>query len=105
MIKKNLLQIIFVFISLLQMSCNAAVGGGIFIRANQVGFLPADIKTATIMSKSDLSNSFFTIVDAATERNVYKNKIDRNRGNWGKYSFTYQIDFSGLTTAGVYYIA
>lgn len=105
MIKKNLLQLIFIFFSLGQISCNAAGGDGILIRANQVGFLPGDIKTATVMSQSDLSNTFFTIVDASNEKNVYKNRIDTNRGIWGKYSFTYQIDFSGLTTAGIYYIA
>src|SRR3989339_1763684 len=104
MSKKNILRVILIFFSLLQLSCTAAGGGGIYVRANQVGFFPQDVKTAIIMSKSNLSNSFFTIVDAKNEKTVYKNKINANRGNWGKFPFNYQIDFSGITTSGVYRI-
>lgn len=104
MSKKNILRLILIYFSLLQLSCTAAGGGGIYVRANQVGFFPQDVKTAIIMSKSNLSNSFFTIVDAKNEKTVYKNKINANRGNWGKFPFNYQIDFSGITTSGAYWI-
>ncbi len=102
MFKKNLLLILF--FSSIQFSCNAAAGGEIFVRANQVGFLPYDIKTAIIMSKGNLTNTSFNIVNANNERIVFKGKIDTSRGKWGNFPFNYQIDFSRITDAGVYHI-
>ncbi|MDO8260452.1 MAG: glycoside hydrolase family 9 protein, partial [Candidatus Magasanikbacteria bacterium] len=102
MFKKNLL--IILFFSSIQFSCNAAAGGEIFVRANQVGFLPNDIKTAIIMSKGNLTNTSFNIVNAKSEKTVFKGKIDTSRGKWGNFPFNYQIDFSRITDAGVYHI-
>ena len=104
MTKKNIPLWIFICFSFLQFSCSAAVGDGIFVRVNQVGFLPQDIKSAIIMSKTNLVNVSFTVVDAKSEKIIYKNKIDTNRGNWGKFPFNYQIDFSGIKTNGLYNI-
>jgi len=104
MLKKYHLSLVIVFLSLIQFSCSAAVGSDIFIRANQVGFLPDDIKTAIIMSKSSLSNISYSVIDALSGKIVYLNKIDTSRGKWGMFPYNYQIDFSFIRSVGVYHI-
>ena len=101
---KTFLFITLFFFSSVPISCTAAIGDGIFVRANQVGFLPGDIKTANIMSKNNLTKKYYKIIDVKSERIIYQNIIDTSRGVWGKYPFNYQIDFSNVTTTGVYHI-
>jgi len=104
MVKKNLLQFVVILLTAINFSCSAAVSSDIYVRANQVGFLPRDIKSATVMSKNDLATTSFSIVDAKDNKIVYKNKFTINRGAWGNFPFNYEIDFSFLTSAGVYTI-
>ena len=104
MLKKNIFLVILFLFTSLQFNCHAAVNGDVFVRANQLGFLPGDIKTAIIMSKTDLANTSFNIINAKNEKIVVIGKIDTSRGTWGKYPFNYQIDFSGITESGIYHI-
>jgi len=103
MMKRTILPIIFL-ISLMHFTCNAEGKGEVFVRANQMGFMPDDIKSAIVMSKKNLSKTSFSIINAKTEKVIYKNEIDTNRGEWGSFKFNYQIDFSQLKDPGTYHI-
>jgi len=100
----NLKFAVFLLSAFLQLQCSAAVGGDIFFRMNQLGFLPKDIKTAIIMSKGKLENVSYTIISDKTERVVYKGVIDTSRGKWGNFGYNYQIDFTPIKEPGRYII-
>lgn len=89
------MQIVFV-------GCNASVAEDVFIRTSQVGFLPSDVKTAVILSKKDLSNQLFFIVNTKSEDVVYKEMINDSSTVYGDFNYCYKIDFSTVKQNGEY---
>ncbi len=92
-----LLQIVFV-------NCKATVNEQIYIRANQVGFLPNDIKTAVVLSKTNLSSKPFSIVDIGSDKIVYKELISDLSTAYGNFNFCYELDFTSVKAKGKYKI-
>lgn len=76
----------------------------LFIRVNQLGFLPNDVKTAVILSEVDLKNTDFEIINEKSIGVEYFGKIQESFGKYGDFPFSYRIDFSGLRKFGVYRI-
>jgi hypothetical protein len=85
-------------------NCNTALTDEIFIRTNQVGFLPEDLKTAVILSRNNLSNQTFSVMDIKTDDVVYENNLFDSINSYGSFNYCYQIDFSNVTTSGRYKI-
>lgn len=85
-------------------NCNPSLSEDIFIRTNQVGFLPEDLKTAIILSEKDLSDRPFLIVDAKSDEIVYKNKVKDTAFVYEEFNYCYEIDFSSVQSKGVYRI-
>lgn len=85
-------------------SCAAEIKSEVFIRLNQVGFNPNDIKTAIVFSKGELDGTEFKIVNILKKEDVLTGKIRSNIGKWGNFNFNYKIDFSKLTEEGKYQI-
>jgi len=84
----------------------AAVYGqsGAWIRINQAGYLPQDVKVAVFISEKGHSNKTFQVKDTKTGRIVLKGEgVAANAGRWGMKA-ALRLNFSGLKTNGKFYI-
>lgn len=75
----------------------------IYIRVNQLGYLPDDPKTAIIFSKSNLDGREFVVKNLdgkISERGLIKS----SSGEYGKFNYIHKIDFSPLRQIDTYYI-
>ena len=76
----------------------------IYVRANQVGYLPKDEKMALAFSHKK-QRIRFEIVDAKTGQKIWgPAKVRRNSGTFGRYKYHYLLDFSTLDKPGYYKI-
>jgi len=75
----------------------AAIADDIWIRANQIGYLPDDPKVAILSSDEPQSGSF--TVGAFT---AY---IGEDQGAWGPFAHNYRLDFSDFKNAGEHRVA
>ena len=74
-----------------------------WIRVNEVGYLPHDIKVAVLLSTNDVDSDFF-VRDSKSDEIVYSGKgAKANPSKWGMKS-AYRLDFSSLKNEGGYYI-
>jgi len=76
----------------------------IYIRTNQLAFLPEDSKSAVVMANRNLTGKTFYIVDKKNNKNVYKSKINSLFERYGRFKYTAKLDFSSLNQKGEYYI-
>lgn len=76
----------------------------IFIRVNQVGFLPDDIKSFVVLSTKNLQGYDFEIINTKTNKKVFESVIKNNSGVYGSFRYTYNIDFSEVKENGEYEI-
>jgi hypothetical protein len=75
-----------------------------WVRVNQLGYLPTQIKVAVFISINDGNNQIFSVIDAATNKTVLNGKgIKANAARWGMKQ-AYRLDFSALSAKGRYYI-
>lgn len=76
-----------------------------WIRINQAGYLPQDIKVAVFISLDQNSISDFSVFEATTNNEVLKatGKIT-GASQWGMQS-AFRFDFSSIEKQGEYYIA
>ena len=94
--KKQILQLAFLLLSNLVFCQNA------WIRVNQIGYLPSDVKVAVLVSKNaDLVVFQFEIVDALTEKTVYKSLKINTFSAWGAFAKSFRLDFSDFTEGGI----
>ncbi|MCX6149514.1 MAG: glycoside hydrolase family 9 protein [Ignavibacteriales bacterium] len=103
--KDNIKQKLFFlsFLSLFLLSGHDISSAEIFIRVNQVGFLPKDLKTAIVLSNMDLLNQPFSICNAEGKV-VLKDKMGESSGIFGSFNYSYQINFSMVKKPGKYFI-
>ena len=98
--KKLLFTSLLLFLSFMAVDCNAQS----WIRINQAGYLPQDIKVAVFISLDSLTSDQFEVFDALTLKSVFKgNGKTVNAKVWGMKS-AYRMDFSSIKTSGGYYI-
>lgn len=76
----------------------------VFIRVNQVGFLPGDIKTAVVISEGELSGQEFQVLTKEDKKPVFSGRLPAALGGEGKFKNSYIIDFSALKKPGRYLI-
>lgn len=75
-----------------------------WIRVNQAGYLPNDIKVAVFISLKESTNPKFTLYDAITNKPVMSgNGRVMDASDWAMKS-SYRFDFSPITKEGGYYI-
>ena len=74
-----------------------------YIRVNQLGFGPSDVKTAVIFGRESLPQDF-RIVNGATGAEVFKGKVNPVAGSWGQFDRHGELDFSPLRVEGLYVI-
>ena len=90
-------QIVFV-------NCQTSLTNDIFIRTNQIGFFPDDLKTAVVLSKINLKDRPFYVFDNNSNEIKFKGSVIDSPSVYGNFNFCYEIDFSDLTTTGTYKI-
>lgn len=75
----------------------------IYLRANQIGYLPEDDKIALAFSHQALSNARFEIINAVTGKRVWgPQKLGNNTGVYGNFAHHYRLDFTALRQTGRY---
>jgi len=67
---------------------------GIWIRVNQIGYLPGDPKIAILSSDAPLEGAF-KVGDFSAD-------IGPDQGRWGPFRCNYRLDFTSLRTPGTY---
>jgi hypothetical protein len=83
------------------------VGAGfdarLYIRVNQVGYLPRDAKNALAFADAQLPETF-AVLDAATRRVVFEGTARHLTGSWGSFDRHAELDFSAMERPGRYLI-
>jgi hypothetical protein len=74
----------------------------IYIRINQLGYLPGESKIAVAFSHAAIKEKFHLIsVDSKSNAAVLKPKRSKSKG-WGTFNYYYEIDFSQIVLPGKY---
>lgn len=75
-----------------------------YIRGNQAGYHPSEVKSAIAFSTTPLEGSFL-LIDAVTHQKVFEGKLDRpNVQIWGDFRYHAELDFSPYRKEGRYYL-
>lgn len=76
----------------------------VYLRVNQLGYLPQEAKVALLFSKAPVKQKVM-ILEAETGRSVASLKLKKvTHGNWGVFEHYYEADFSKITQEGQYYL-
>jgi endoglucanase len=93
---------VFTLFGLLQVCLVSAQS---WIRINQLGYLPESVKVAVFISATPHKTVEFTIHDAITDKEVFRNKAVWFSGEeWGMQSAA-RLNFTDFTRCGGYYIS
>lgn len=85
-------------------SQNGTAASEIFIRCNQAGYLPDDIKSAVVFSESPVEADKFEIVNTATNQIEFSGRIERSFHTFNNFRYFYTVDFSAVKKKGNYRI-
>ncbi len=99
---KGFIQLVFTL--LIAAGCSTVKTEDIYIRASQTGFLPEDIKTALILSNTDLNERDFYILDTASGKTILKKIINSSTYSYGNFKYCFEINFSDIRKPGSYRI-
>ncbi|WP_202616926.1 glycoside hydrolase family 9 protein [Arcticibacter tournemirensis] len=75
-----------------------------WIRINQLGYTPGGIKVAVWVSKSAGNIRDFELINANTEKIVYRGKAGHGFGAYGPFKESYRLNFSEFKTPGSFYV-
>jgi endoglucanase len=75
-----------------------------WIRINQLGYKPGNIKVAVWCSKTRQSLKTFQLIQAENNRIVFTGDAGNPFGNYGPFTETYRLNFSSVTKPGKYYL-
>src|SRR5918911_1347394 len=75
----------------------------IYVRTNQVGYRPSDVKVALGFGSAPLPEKF-SVVDAVTQHVVLEGKARPVAGKWGQFEHHVELNFSALKRPGRYFI-
>lgn len=98
---KNRVMLVFFLCCL---TLGLANENGSWIRINNLGYLPQSIKVAVLGSKTSLTVTSFSLVDAVTGKPVHSSKKVAPKGAYGPFESSYRLDFSDFELPGRYYI-
>ncbi|MFZ5519139.1 MAG: glycoside hydrolase family 9 protein [Candidatus Zhuqueibacterota bacterium] len=76
----------------------------IFIRVNQAGYLPNDIKIAVLFTNAELSGAEFNLVNSVNNTIVLAGPLQGKSPGCENFSFCYEIDFTDFHQSGGYYL-
>jgi len=75
-----------------------------YIRLNQVGFLPEDMKSGVILSEEEIPLDEFTVIDQKSNEKVFSGGIQKSDNNYSKFNNCYYFDFTKLNDNGKFII-
>lgn len=90
---------------LLLFTCSAftRTDGSVYIRINQVGYLPQELKIAVVFSNQRLDGKRYQVVDVTTNKVTgTSRKIGPSAGEWGNFRYHYRLNFSNVQNPGKY---
>lgn len=73
-----------------------------WIRINQLGYKPGGVKVAVWCAKQNRKIQTFQVVDAVTNKTVYKGKTSEPFGEYGPFMQTYRLNFTAFAGTGKY---
>jgi len=74
------------------------------IRINQLGYMPNSLKTAVLVSNSDIKINKFSVFMASDDKEVYTSDKVTEFPEWGAFKKSYRLNFSEVSKQGEYYI-
>ncbi|WP_149274600.1 glycoside hydrolase family 9 protein [Pareuzebyella sediminis] len=75
-----------------------------YIRINQIGYLPNETKIALVFSNDKVKENFL-LVSETDGRTIASFPLKRTKTKgWGTFEYYYEIDFTTVTTEGVFYL-
>ncbi len=76
----------------------------LYLRANQVGYRPDDVKIAVAFSTNPLPAAF-SVLEEDTRKMVFQGRLQPvTNVKWGRFDNHAELDFSGVTRPGRYYV-
>ncbi len=75
-----------------------------YLRLNQVGYLPGDIKSGVIISENEIPYQKFFIRNSGNGKTVYEGSIIKSKLNYGGFKYGYTFDFSDFRLPGSYFV-
>jgi endoglucanase len=100
---KKFVALVVIFLSVWSTPA-ANAQSGFFIRLNQLGFRPHDIKTAVAFGSEPVPAEF-RILNAKTGAVVFTGRTEPVAGRWGEFEHHAELNFSQVRAAGSYVIA
>ncbi len=82
--------------------CTSPGASEVYIRVNQLGFKPDGIKTGIVFSAGKLDGVEYYVLSAQGKEKVFTGTLLNSRGEWGKFGYNYEVDFSGVVSPGEY---
>lgn len=76
----------------------------IYIRVNQLGFTPNDIKQAVVISHRNLAGYPFQLVQNGSDEIIYAGYLQSNVSQYENFEFCYLLDFSTVQKTGDYFL-
>lgn len=89
------------FILIFCFTAGGQTNNSVFIRMNQAGFLPQDIKSAVIFSKKQLRSENYTILNSQ-RKIILRGRMLKSDDTFSGFNFCRTIDFSDLRETGNY---
>jgi len=96
-------KIVITVLSMILFSCSEPLSSESFIRMNQVGFRPNDIKSAIIISDSPITTDKF-IIKSRDNKVVFESSLIQDTAFNQYFKYSARIDFSDFKLPGEYYI-
>jgi hypothetical protein len=75
----------------------------VYVRVNQLGYRPGDVKVAIAMAHAALPAQF-QVVDAAAQKVVFEDQVRAAEGKWAKFDPHARLDFSKFDKEGEYFV-
>ena len=103
--KNRLLEFVFLVVALIApCSTNAADDQSLlYIRINEIGFRPHEIKTAVAFGREPLPPQF-RVLNARSGKVVFTGKTEPVTGRWGEFTYHAELNFSSIRRDGIYVI-
>lgn len=98
-------KLFFLLLSFLFLSLNAVADTDkAWIRVNQLGYAPSQIKVAVLVTKEAVQADKFVVKEAATHRVIYTGELSEDFGSYGPFNHGFRLDFSAVEKEGEFYI-
>jgi endoglucanase len=81
----------------------AQAADDVYVRVNQLGYRPGDVKVAIAMAHTALSGKL-QVVEASTQKTAFESEVRSNEVTWGKFDHHVHLDFSRFDKQGEYFV-